>query len=952
MAEKGGVNIGRARVKVVFMDHSPFSAMPRQESYTYFTVDSFRTMQQTNCFPIPSPLNGLRISEVFSPYDNFLEDREGNALEDAFVEQAGKVLDEGTGEQEDVTSRSPADPNAYYRYRNYFYATEEDDEEETEGETPTVATEEQIPEDTNDPVEKEFFTFQCCENLFKTGDTNPVAPLFTRPPVANQPAWTYIAMPIPGGDKPLIIMPFMDSKPESDISPVHWGCRSKTAIAQNQPFEIIWYTCTRDPTPAKDAEPLEPNFNYFDRDQLLDLKLTSAIYVAIEVGRGSNDNYLFIFKNNEEPFLFKMIGNNKERRAQLLARFTGFNSARLFDRNMRYFTFSIEPVIGSFIIRSNAFEDTPWIIQAPINDPLIIGRGNLGIYSGNTSAGFAMRPLQYQAQGTFETPGYGFDILYRGGNATQEPTVSPTLKGDGEIEQDKNFKDPTSDGKQDSTLYMLDAEKYNGETIKKVAAAQAERETEDASTMREVRLEIEEIEDEEKPQRTPNNPRVSVKNFKAVGSLKASDVEQGNGYKVVNGRSPYLFMCRMELPGDEGIEPQEVLDISCDVRSVDLNWNATSYNELQHTGSIKVLNNLQNGRDYRSYTNRATYVKIGGYWDYGEGGDKFPTSPPDFWLFEGLIVGANVSIEAHREIITFKIEDYMNALQGYKFVLCPPYDGMKATLAVRDIVRNVGMPDDRIIADGTIAKDAELKNDFGLPFTNPFDEPKFLFKNGSSLKDGVLKIAQLDMKTIYFDQTGKFHYDTMPGGLYSNRAFTPKTNFYTSPLNDTEGDFSPANMAYNMVSFDRLINDVYNQIRLRTVTKRSQNQVAVGSTYREGIYNPSAEGYLGYKKSLFVDEPALGTVDALFRYLYTLRARVFIPPFTTRFETYGRPGLKPLDIVSLDGQFFRIMNMSIRMSADENQFWMNLEGEWQFASASKDASPDVNPPPASQGPST
>ena len=154
-----------------------------------------------------------------------------------------------------------------------------------------------------------------------------------------------------------------------------------------------------------------------------------------------------------------------------------------------------------------------------------------------------------------------------------------------------------------------------------------------------------------------------------------------------------------------------------------------------------------------------------------------------------------------------------------------------------------------------------------------------------------------------------------------------------------------------MISYDRLINDVYNQIRLRTVTKRSQNQMAIGHTHRVSIFDPTAEGYLGYKKSLFIDEAALGSVDALFRYMYALRARVFIPPVTTRFEMYGRPGLKPMDVISIDGKFMRIMNLSLHLSATENQFWMNVEGEWQESSAAKDASPDISPPPPSEGPS-
>jgi hypothetical protein len=272
---------------------------------------------------------------------------------------------------------------------------------------------------------------------------------------------------------------------------------------------------------------------------------------------------------------------------------------------------------------------------------------------------------------------------------------------------------------------------------------------------------------------------------------------------------------------------------------------------------------------------------------------------------------------------------------------------MKAALAVRDIVRNIGMPDRRIITNGTPISAANLDNDFGLPITNPFSEPQIIFKNGASLKEGVVRIAQIDgEKTVYFDQYGNFHYDTLPGGLFVNRSWgSPKAEFFTSPK-ESKSAVSPANIAFNMVSFDRLINDVYNQIRLKTVNKRTNNPLSIGSTYREGIFNPNAEGYLGYKKSLFVDEAALGTVDALFRYMYVLRSRVGIPPVTARFETYGRPGLKPLDIISLNGQFLRIMNISMSLNSAENQFWMNIEGEWQFAS-SKDSSPDINPPPPS-----
>jgi hypothetical protein len=51
---------------------------------------------------------------------------------------------------------------------------------------------------------------------------------------------------------------------------------------------------------------------------------------------------------------------------------------------------------------------------------------------------------------------------------------------------------------------------------------------------------------------------------------------------------------------------------------------------------------------------------------------------------------------------------------------------------------------------------------------------------------------------------------------------------------------------------------------------------------------------------------------------------------TFRFETFGYAGLKPLDIVTLDGQKARIVNISMRFTAP-NDFWMNVEAEWFFS---------------------
>ena len=206
-----------------------------------------------------------------------------------------------------------------------------------------------------------------------------------------------------------------------------------------------------------------------------------------------------------------------------------------------------------------------------------------------------------------------------------------------------------------------------------------------------------------------------------------------------------------------------------------------------------------------------------------------------------------------------------------------------------------------------------------------------------------MNIAKMDFKCVYFDRFGRFHYDTMPGGLFVNKAFTIKEKFWSSQITAAaSGDvITPDKLkkiVWNSVSFSRLINDVYNVIQVSSVTKRLQAKVSVGSAYKAGIFDPNAEGYLGYRKHLMIAEPALGSIDAVGRYIENYRRRVFIPPLTAKFETYGYTGLQPLDIIELDGQKLRILNISSRISATENIYFMNIEGEW-FFSAGKDEDP-------------
>ena len=52
------------------------------------------------------------------------------------------------------------------------------------------------------------------------------------------------------------------------------------------------------------------------------------------------------------------------------------------------------------------------------------------------------------------------------------------------------------------------------------------------------------------------------------------------------------------------------------------------------------------------------------------------------------------------------------------------------------------------------------------------------------------------------------------------------------------------------------------------------------------------------------------------------------PPATIQFSTYGIPGLKALDIITLDDNMFYITEIAHDIDPSQNNWIMNITGEW------------------------
>lgn len=921
-------NIGRATVKVEILPQSPFSGVPKQEFGYFFTQDNLNTMfnAPNSSVPVqevvalPNPVNGFRLPEDLNNYDNFIADVTRTLLEDATATTTNGV----------VSVDSAAQSSA------------------------ALAIARRPPESG----QKEFFTWQTCKNIYGFWASSSIPSTGDQPTKFSDmlaasngsPKWTYLlkGKPDASGDGKAseLLTPFMTQTVKNPKQPVHWGAITQQPLALNQPFEILYYHDGQNHAPAQEAPSGTDKFNL--KADPIGIDLTRRAYLAIQFGDGPQ-RFMLLFAQGFRPLFLGLsakpptppnfVGppapNSGGLNATILDVFDGISSDALFNPNNKYFQVKVEPAKTGFIVSiTSELSQTPWIIQGPTADPYLLRVGQITLYSGNVTAGFAFRPVQYFPSGSFTTPE---NIVTRLAGDTRDVTVTTAVKGVADIQQNLS-----KDADGNPLVYAVDAEIVDGNSVHSVIEDLSEDPS--AFTGNNVSRTITtKLIDTNDPSNNPNaqppaestsppaGGAISKKTYQIQINLEASDVQQPNGFLVKKGRSPYIWQIRAEL---DKIDPIDVnagggIDVSCDVMACDFNFNSTSLNELNHSGTIKLLNRPKTtngpGIDYYSYIDRAVYWRVQAWWEDGVGHDP---GGDDRRIFEGVSVSVTIDRRIENEIATFKVEDYMSVLEGGKFILSPYYDGMKAKAAVKDICRLAGVPDSRILADDAAIPSPvpDDPKEFGLPFSNPFQEPQFRFKDGSSYKSALTKIASLDGKTIYFDAKGNFHYDTIAGGSTGPANAVPKEAFFSSPVDAPDGK----HCVWNERSYTRNINDTYNVIQVSTVDRDTGAAIHIADANDSALHDPGATGYLGYRKQLLIREPALGGIDAAFRYFMTYRDIVYKPPFSARIQLYGFSGLKPLDVISIDGDPMRILSISNHIDKKENMYWTQIEGEWFF----------------------
>ena len=350
----------------------------------------------------------------------------------------------------------------------------------------------------------------------------------------------------------------------------------------------------------------------------------------------------------------------------------------------------------------------------------------------------------------------------------------------------------------------------------------------------------------------------------------------------------------------------------------------------------------------------------------------------------GIAYGAQLTRSNNRLFMSFTIKDYMSILENQFIFNSPFFDGVQDVQAVYELAKLAGLADEttaqlgvdrrplgylrKVIDDGDRIQERLFTYNGEKSRSERFDlkgtyaslaEPAMKFQNGETYESAVKRIAQLGGKTVYFDRWGVLRLET-PAALTAAFAsanedieFTPVFDFVTTPFvregnipdsdpggeEDVDFIFDPtihaAHLVYQAITYQRSVEECANQIIILSASndiRRADGTstggfIIEGYTFFDQMWNPESEGFIGYRKPLYQSEGAFGDVDSVRRAIGIYAKKKF-PPVIMTFETYGVPGLKALDIITLDGNLAYITEISHELDPETNRWWMNVTAEW------------------------
>jgi len=447
--------------------------------------------------------------------------------------------------------------------------------------------------------------------------------------------------------------------------------------------------------------------------------------------------------------------------------------------------------------------------------------------------------------------------------------------------------------------------------------------------------------------------------FRTKIFMKAGD-HNFEGWTLKSCKTPVLPLFRLVNRLTEQKPRWEVGGFECSehVMHFSESWSADAYRNIEHTGNIKFLLHLgaeyDNNRtiDLLRIKNKAFYIEV--FAGYRQGGNpglfvsqqtcNYSGIPGFYKLFTGVCYGGTLEVEAGQRFLSCQIQDYSQVLKDQRLFNSPFFDGVRDFNAVHHLLELAGFRSVEAEDPGFILRKWALDESntethtiagidgrvsrsqlYVLPASYArLLQPFFKFEDGSTLWDGLMQIAERAGKAFYFDAHGVAHLDSyfdleVRSILLGKKDPDPLFWFTTNPA------FYKGQQVFNSVTVQRAVGEVHNHIKVQTNTP-NQELIFLDDVNWPSVFNPEAEGFLGYPKLFYQREGVFGDIE-MARKLMLFYASMYRPPIAARFETYGQP-LRPLDIISLDGQPLRVLKVDSNIDPSVNAWWQQIECEW------------------------
>jgi hypothetical protein len=383
--------------------------------------------------------------------------------------------------------------------------------------------------------------------------------------------------------------------------------------------------------------------------------------------------------------------------------------------------------------------------------------------------------------------------------------------------------------------------------------------------------------------------------------MVADSAQFGVGGEKMPVLAPTFHRVKGTYKSDDkaGGDPQ--LDISDHLISFSESFNLEELNLISHSMDLTLYDE---GGDLDYLLTKSSPVRIKAGWQ------GLPTDH----MFTGLTVGGSRSEVAGKETLNIHCEDYMFLLGSMMMLNSPYYDGMDAFTAIADLASRVGI---------TAIDDCNKTLRFFLGGGYSLTEPAVRFPSTSNLKENILRIATQYSLVVYFDGDGQMRVKNLQGGLAgptkNDATVATNAHFYKNPNNDDQY------VIIGEKKKDSKYADVPSQIVVKTIDA-SMCLEQKGGIIIIGAKNPNPP--LPFNRVLLNESPVFACLANAQIWLDDNKKRLFMPISGINIRTVGGFDIRPLDIISVDDEVYRVSNLSRTFNAEDNSMSADITGIW------------------------